>query len=418
MGKYFKEEETSNRIKRFKTSDTQEKTLRFAQVSRVTTLLDNMLDFAKTKLFRIFLKAPALLKVRDKIKEDLKDALIAIIRANISAVSETKKTMQPILDDINKAKTRQEELKKTIAFKNAKERNEVIAEQERIKRFLLAKDKELQPLNEKLAGIETSTKAEINAKIEEFNRVNDLTSPISWNQDLANPKIEFLLGVPVSKRGTGVVMDRARQKQQINIFNFLNQFRRSAGRAAFDGILTERYTTLLESIGFFDKKYKFKALEGDEWVDKKYSMGDLFEEINKGGFNRTTQKPINDEVKAKIIADFKKFEEESDKIERGFLSPIVRAIISSLILLSPYIIKNIATIATSPLRVKKQQDLKNPKKRQQDTAQARENLSLSKQEEKTLRELESILPTLAPGGTRDAVIQQIEKLKKVVNNGR
>ena len=53
MGKYFKEEETSNRIKRFKTSDFQEKNSRFAQVSRVTTLLDGMLDFTKTRLFRI-----------------------------------------------------------------------------------------------------------------------------------------------------------------------------------------------------------------------------------------------------------------------------------------------------------------------------------------------------------------------------
>jgi len=412
MGKYFKEEETSNRIKRFKTSDTQEKTLRFAQVSRVTTLLDSMLDFAKTKLFKIFLKAPALLKVRDKIKEDLKDAFIAIIRANISAVFAIKRDMQPILDEINTLKTRQAELQKSLKnITEVKARNETIAELEKIKRDLSAKEKELEPLNEKLAGIETSTKTEINAKIEEFNRVNDLTSPISWNQDLANPKIEFLLGVPVSVSGVGTVLNRAREKQPLNILNFLNQFKRG-GAQLLDGIIGRQYENKLRSIGFFDKKYKFQVLEGDEWKDKTYSLGDLLELINNGALKRQNHKPLNETVKATIITDFEKFLEESDKIEKGMLSPFVRAgivTVASLAVTSP---AWVPIITTSPLRVKKQQDLKDPKKRKQDTSEARTNLSLSEREQKKIKELESILlnPNLSPT-LREQVRGQIERLK-------
>lgn len=413
MGKYFKEEETSNHIKRFKTSDTQEKTLRFAQVSRVISKLDYFLDFTKTTLLKVLFKAPALLKVKPEIVTQLKNEFDAITRAQKTVATSTLSKISTLEEEIKTAQDRKDLLGKEIhgAPPDAA-RNKKVDEIRKIIAYLEKKNQELDSLKKDYADIEKNAKSEINAKIVEFNRVNDLTDPMSWNQDLANPKIEFLLGVPVSKRGTGVVMSRGRQKQQINIFNFLNQVRRGAGRAAFDGILTERYTALLESIGFFDKKYKFKVLKGDEWVDIKYSMGDLFEEINKGGFNRTTQKPLNDEVKAKIIADFEKFIEESDKIERGWLSPIVRSIISSLILLSPYIIKNVAMIATSPLRVKKHQDLRNPNLRKQEIDEAKTNLGVTAREDAKIKQLESILlnPNLSPT-LREQVRGQIERLK-------
>ena len=418
MCKYFKEEETSNRIKRFKTSDFQEKNSRFAQVSRVTTLLDGMLDFTKTRLFRILFRAPALLKVKPHIKEALKEAFLEIIKANMSAVFKIKRDMQPILEIINAAKIRQAELEKYLSgLTDSKKRNEAITELEKIKKILIDKEKELEPFKKDYAEIEKNAKSEINAKIEEFNRVNDLTSPMSWNQDLANPKIEFLLGVPVSKRGTGAVMDRAREKQPLNVHNFLNQFRRGAAQK-LDGFLTQAYTNKLNSIGFFDKKYKFKVLVDDKWVDKKYSMGDLFEEINKGGFKGETHKPLDETVKAKIIADFKKFNEESDKIERGVLSPAGRSVITGVISLTAFSPVWIPMLATSPQRIQKQQNLKDPNKMPNEMKDARKNLSIGQQEEKKIAELESLLqnPTI-PESLKVQFRASLARLKGK-NNGR
>jgi hypothetical protein len=117
-------------------------------------------------------------------------------------------------------------------------------------------------------------------------------------------------------------------------------------------------------------------------------------------------------VKAKIIADFKKFNEESDKIERGVLSPAGRSVLTGVISLTAFSPVWIPMVTTSPQRIQKQKNLKDPNKMPNEMKDARKHLSIGQQEEKKIAELESLLqnPSI-PESLKSVFRASLERLK-------
>ena len=425
MGKYFKEEETSNRIKRFKTSDTQEKTLRFAQLSRVVTIFDKFLESSKI-FFQTAIKTSKLIKVNENVLLKLKDEFDAITRVQKAVATSKLSEISKLEEEIKKLSEQWKLLLKDLDLKKGAQYNNDLEEIEKIKKIVDAKYSELQKLKLDLSKIEKAAEAEIEAKILEFNQNNKMVTQLSWNRDFADPKMDFLLPTGLSMKGLKEGLFRMRPGKSFSEVGFLNFTRRNT-TVALNAYQVKKLEDELKSIGFYKDEFTFIIKNGNEWKPQNITLYKFLENLASGTY-KSGQIVIKDEAeRKKLQTAYTNFETKLDEVEKGWpLHPFFRTVavvlgglatIKTLNMLG-ISVNPLPVLATLPLRFKKRQELNDPNKRKQDITQARKDLSLSAQEDKTIKELQDILPSLPPGKVRDAVIQQIESLQVIRNNGR
>jgi hypothetical protein len=422
MGKYFKEEETSNRIKRFKTSDIQEKNSRFAQMSRVITVLDKFQDLTRV-LFKTWIRTSKLIKVKPEILSKLQSEFETIVIAQRGLAIQKSKKISELEKLIEVAEARKVVLKTELHGMPAGDvRNNKIDEIARINNYLGVKNKELKPLKEEYSEIEKAAKAEIDAKIQEFNQNNGLVTQLSWNGDLVSPKMDFLLPTGLSRWGLGVAISRVGtgKTKVTDPGSVFNSFRNNAA-AKLEAYQVKILEEQLNSIGFYKNTFSFLIQDGDKWKTVDLTLHKFLENLASGTFKSGKIAIKDDEEREKLQTAFNDFLQKLDQAESGWkLHPFFRTAVATILAISTVAglhilgvrIPVLPLIATLPQTIERHRQLNDPNKMKNDMASARKNLSIGEQEKQQIEALERLLltPNLAPRARR-SLERSIKNLK-------
>jgi hypothetical protein len=398
MGKYFKEEETSNRIKRFKTSDVREKNLKFAQMSKVITVLDKFQEITKV-LFKTWIRTSKLIKVKPEILSKLQSEFDTIVEAQKAVASLKLKNISELEKLIKEAEERKAVLQTEIFRMQAGDvRNNKISEIGRINKYLDTKNKELEPLKKEYSEIEKAAKAEIDAKIEEFNQNNGLVTQLSWNGDLAIPKMDFLLPTGLSQRGLGSALFRMRPGRKISESGLLNFTRRNAA-VALDAYMVKKLESQLNSIGFYKNTFSFLIQDGDKWKTADLTLYKFLENLASGTYKSGKIAIKDDKEKEKLQTAFNDFLQKLDEAESGWsLHPFFRTAVATIAGISTVAglsrllgINLLPLIATLPQTIQRHRELSDPNKMKNDMARADKALGIAEQNKKQIEEIQVLL---------------------------
>jgi hypothetical protein len=422
MGKYFKEEETSNRIKRFKTSDVREKNLKFAQMSKVITVLDKFQEITKV-LFKTWIRTSKLIKVKPEILSKLQTELNTIVQAQRGLAIQKSKIISDLEELIKVAETRKKVLQVEIPGSPFGEaRNNKISEIAKIDKYLDTKNKELKPLKKEYSEIEKAAKAEIDAKIEEFNQNNGLVTQLSWNGDLATPKMDFLLPTGLSRRGLGVAISRVGtgKTKVTDPGSVFNSFRKNAA-AKLEFFQVKKLEEQLNSIGFYKKEFSFVIQNGENWEAVNMTLHKFLENLASGTFKSGKIAIKDDKERQKLQTAFNDFLQKLDEAESGWmLHPFFRTAAATMAAISTVAGLNILgvripvlpLIATIPQTIQRHRDLSDPNKMKKDKAESEKALGVEYRKQKAIKEIEQRLkdPSLSPT-VREAYEYQLDRLR-------
>ena len=324
MGKYFKEEETSNRIKRFKTSDIQEKNLRFAQMSRVVNILDSFLETTRI-FFKLAIRTSKLIKVSPNVLSKLQSEFDTIARAQKAVASSQLTKISKLEEEIKIAEDRKAVLQKEIfGAPGDQARNDKVGEIKRIIEYVNEKNKELEPLKKDYSKIEKAAQAEIDAKIQEFNQNNSLVTQLSWNRNLEKPLMDFLLPTGLSMPGLKAALLRMKEGTEFSESGFLNSTRINP-LVALKKVLAEKLENELRSIGFYEDKFTFLIKTGNDWKSTEITLYKFLQNLATGTY-KSGQIAIKDESeKQKLQTAYANFKTKLDEAESGWpLHPFFR----------------------------------------------------------------------------------------------
>ena len=325
MGKYFKEEETSNRIKRFKTSDIQEKNSRFAQVSKIPKTLseitkvistaDKFLDFLKVP-FKGWMKSTNLMK--------LSPALIKKIETKFLEISKQHdELLKPQIESLKKIKDQMSLLTTEHASLKASE----VTRKNQIANELKALEVQSDEISLNISRAQKRAKELIDAELKAFNENNTLVGgQIKWNGDLNDPKLDYILGQPISKRGTQRALDRVEPQDESNLFDVISRY----SKRTLDSAQLKNIHTKIESdkdLGFNIKKYSFEDSKGNEEV---MSLYQIIDQLAYGTFKADLK--TDPATGKRIQEDYNKFLVTLDKFETGWTrnNPLLASVQGSL----------------------------------------------------------------------------------------
>jgi hypothetical protein len=401
MGKYFKEEETSNRIKRFKTSDVQEKNSRFAQMSRVITVLDKFLDLTRV-LFKTWIRTSKLIKVKPEILSKLQSEFEIIVIAQRGLAIQKSKKISELEKLIKVAEARKEALKTDLYGKPVGDvRNNIISEIHSITKDLDAKNKELKPLKEEYSEIEKAAKAEIDAKIQEFNQNNGLVTQLSWNGDLVRPKMDFLLPTGLSRRGLEVAISRVGtgKTKVTDPGSVFNSFRKNTA-AKLEWFQVKILEEQLNSIGFYTNEFSFVIQNGEKWEPKNMTLHKFLENLASGTFKSGKIAIIDDKERVKLQTAFNDFLQKLDQAESGWkLHPFFRTAVATIAAISTVAGLNILgvripvlpLIATLPQTIQRYRELNDPNIMKREVEKADKALGIAEENKKQIDTIKTLL---------------------------
>jgi hypothetical protein len=386
MGKYFKEEETSNRIKRFKTSDIQEKNSRFAQVSKIPKTLseitkaignfDKFLDFLKFPL-KGYTRSSNLMKLRPALIEKIESKFIEIAKAHDEYLSPKIKTLKE-----NKDKMAFLSLEQLRASENRKKQitNELADLQ--AQSLILAKE---IPIGQKRA------KELIDAELKSFNEDKTLVGgQLTWNGDLANPKLDYIIGMPISTRGTNIALDRLRPDRSENVQPLIEAIFRF-GRRTLDSGQLKNIDKMIKnntSLGFYEKRYTFEDSKNEA---EKLNLYEIINRLANGTFKADAK--TDPETLKKIQKHFEEFLVELDKLETGLRrnNPLLQSVIMTLPrLVTRGLPTAVVGVVTLPSIITTLDRQRNPNKVRTDVQKAKKRLDIPDIQKDRQKEIDSM----------------------------
>jgi hypothetical protein len=366
MGKYFKEEETSNRIKRFKTSDVQEKNSRFAQISKISeitkviSIADKFLDFLKLP-FKGLTKSTNLMKLRP--------ALIKKIETKFLEISEQHDVyLKPQIESLKKIKDKMT-LLTTEQYQAREPRKQQIANE------LAALEVQFDQKSRDISLMQKRAKDLVDAELEAFNKNNTLVGgQIKWNGDFNDPKLDYILGQPISSRGTKIVLDtRVKPQDESNLFDVISKY----SKRTLDSVRSKNIDEIIKSdkdLGFDIKKYSFTDSEGNE---EKMSLYQIIDKLANGTFKADLK--ADAVTLKKIHEDYNKFLVTLDKLEKGLTrnNPLLASVLASL----PKLLKRgvpvaVVGVVTLPSIIQELERKRNPNKVKTDVQKAKARQSI------------------------------------------
>lgn len=391
MGKYFKEEVNPNRVKRFKTSDTQEKNLRFAQVSKIPKTLseitkaignfDKFLDFLKFPL-KGYTRSSNLMKLRPALIEKIESKFIEIAKAHDEYLSPKIKTLKENKDKM--ASLSREYVTTTNKTRKAQISNDLAA----LEAQSLILSKEI-PIAQKRA------KELIDAELKSFNEDKTLVGgQLTWNGDLADPKLDYIIGMPISTRGTNIALDRIRPDRTENTQPLIEAIYRF-GKRTFDSGQIKNIDRVIKnnkSLGFYENRYTFIDSKNEA---EKLSLYEIINRLANGTFKADAK--TDAETLKKIQKHFEEFLVELDKLETGLRrnNPFLQSVIMTLPRLVtrglPAVMLGLVTLPGIITTLDRQ---RNPKKVQQDVTKAKNRLNIPDINQDRQRAIDSMPPEM------------------------
>ena len=392
MGKYFKEEETSNRIKRFKTSDIQEKNSRFAQVSKIQKTLseitkaigtfDKFLDFLKFPL-KGYMRSSNLMKLRPALIEKIESKFIEIAKVHDEYLSPKIKTLKENKDKM--ALLHREYVTTTNSTKKSQLANDFAALQAQSE--ILSKE---IPIAQKRA------KELIDAELKSFNEDKTLVGgQLTWNGNLADPKLDYIIGMPISARGMNMALDRINPADRIEnaqplieaIFRFGKRTLDSGQFKNIDKVIKNN-----ESLGFYEKRYTFIDSKNEE---EKLDLYQIINRLANGTFKADAK--TDPETLKKIQIHFEEFLVELDKLETGFRknNPFLQSVLMTLPRLATRGVPTaVVGLVTLPGIITTLDRQRNPKKVQEDIQKAKKRVSIPEIDKDRQKAIDAMPPEM------------------------
>lgn len=371
MGKYFKEEETSNRIKRFKTSDVQEKNSRFAQISKIPKIseitkvistADKILDFLKVP-FKGWMRSTNLMKLRPALIKKIESKFIEIAKAHEEHLKPQIESLKKIKDQMSLLTTEHASLKASEVTRKNQIANELKA---------LEAQSDVISLN--ISRAQKRAKELIDAELKAFNENNTLVGgQIKWNGDLNDPKLDYILGQPISKRGTQRALDRVEPQDESNLFDVISRY----SKRTLDSAQLKNIHTKIESdkdLGFNIKKYSFEDSKGNEEV---MSLYQIIDQLAYGTFKADLK--TDPATGKRIQEDYNKFLVTLDKLETGWTrnNPLLASVQGSLPrLFTRGLPMAVVGVVTLPSIIQELERKRNPKKVRTDVQKAKARQSI------------------------------------------
>ncbi len=366
MGKYFKEEETSNRIKRFKTSDVQEKNFKFAQISKISeitkviSIADKFLDFLKVP-FKGWMKSTNLMKLSPALIKKIETKFLEISKQHDELLKPQIESLKKIKDQMNSLT-----LEQLTADKTRKDQ---------IANLLVELEKKFIETSANVSEAQKRAKELVDAELKAFNENNTLVGgQIKWNGDLSDPKLDYILGQPISKRGTQRVLDnRVRHQDASNLFDTIWRF----SKRTLDSSQLKNIDKIIRNdtkLGFYKEKYSFTDSKGNV---EEMSLYEIINQLAYGTFKADLK---TDPATGKIIQeDYNKFLDKLDEIEKfgSRNNPLLASLYGSL----PRLITRgvpVATVGliTLPSVIQELQRKRNPQQVKTDIQKAKTRLNV------------------------------------------
>ncbi len=390
-------------------------------MSKVITVLDKFQEITKV-LFKTWIRTSKLIKVKPEILSKLQSEFDTIVIAQRSLAIQKSKKISELEESIKVADTRHKELIKDLDILTPAQRNSALDELDKIKKRSGEIYRELEPLKKEYSEIEKAAKAEIDAKIEEFNQNNGLVTQLSWNGDLATPKMDFLLPTGLSRRGLGVAISRVGtgKTKVTSPESVFNSFRKNAA-AKLEFFQVKKLEEQLNSIGFYKKEFSFVIQNGENWEAENMTLHKFLENLASGTFKSGKIAIKDDKERQKLQTAFNDFLQKLDEAESGWmLHPFFRTAAATMAVISTVSglkllgvpIPVLPLIATLPQTIQRYRDLNDETKMRKDKAQSEQALGVESRKQKAIKEIEQRLkdPSLSPL-VREAYEYQLDKLR-------
>jgi len=383
MGKYFKEEETSNRIKRFKTSDIQEKNSRFAQVSKITNAIgkyDKFLDFLKFP-FKGYMRSSNLMKLRPALIKKIESKFTEIAKGH-------EELLSPKIKSFNDNKDK-------MAFLSTEHINANQTRQSQISNEIAKLEETNSSLSKQISFLQKRAIDLIDAELKSFNEDKTLVGgQLKWNGDLADPKLDYIIGMPISTRGTQMVLDRIRPDRSENVQPLIEAIFRF-GRRTLDSGQLKNIDKMIKnntSLGFYEKRYTFVDSKNEA---EKLNLYEIINRLANGTFKADAK--TDPRTLEKIQTHFEEFLVELDKLETGLRrnNPFLQSVIMTLPrLVTRGVPTAVVGLVTLPGIITTLDRQRNPKKVQEDIQKAKKRLSIPEIDKDRQKAINSMPPEM------------------------